>query len=156
MGLSVAVVTSFALLGNNERGMTVVGYTLEIPFFSTKAVSHAGFYKFVFSNVGVNLWLTWGAAILALISTAGMIPEFVSSGSIDMTLCKPIGRLRLFLTKYATGLLFVALQVIVFSVGAFLVIGLRGKSWEPSVFLAVPLVVVFYSYLYCVWRWSGW
>ncbi len=150
MGLSIAVVASFALLGNNEKGMTVAGYTLEIPFLSTKAVSKAGFYKFIFSGIGVKFWLTWGAAILALVSTAGMIPDFVASGSIDMSLAKPIGRVRLFLTKYATGLLFVALQVIIFSIGAFLIIGIRGKAWEPSVFLAVPLVVAFYSYLYCV------
>jgi ABC-type transport system involved in multi-copper enzyme maturation permease subunit len=150
LGLSLAVVTSFALLGNNEKGMTVLGYTLEIPFLSTRAVSSAGFYKFIFNSVGVKFWLTWGATILALISTAGMIPDFVASGAIDMTLSKPIGRLRLFLTKYAAGLLFVALQVVVFSLGAFIVIGVRGKAWEPSLFLAVPIVVLFYSYLFCV------
>ncbi|GEM_PF-151541 len=150
VGVSVLVVALFAIIGNNDRGLTILGYTIEVPFLSTRAVSSAGFYKFVFSTIGVNFWLTWGATILALISTAGMIPDFVASGSIDMALCKPIGRLRLFLTKYAAGLLFVALPVLVFSAGAFLVIGIRGKSWEPSLFLAVPIVLVCFSYLFCV------
>ncbi len=150
LAISAAVVVGLGLLGNNERGMTILGFTLEVPFLSTKVISTAGFYKFVFSNVGVQFWLSWGATILALISTAGMIPEFVSSGAIELSLCKPISRMRLFLTKYAAGLLFVTLQVLIFSIGGFLVIGLRGGQWLPSVFLAVPLVVAFYSFLYCV------
>jgi hypothetical protein len=65
-----------------------------------------------------------------------------------MSLSKPIGRLRLFLTKYLAGLTFVALQVSVFSLAAFLVIGLRSGSWEPALFLAIPIVLAFFSYLY--------
>ena len=85
-----------------------------------------------------------------LISTAGMIPDLVSGGTVDLILSKPIGRLRLFLTKYVAGLLFVALQASVFVVGAFLVIGVRGEAWRPSILLAVPIIVAFYSYLFCI------
>ena len=63
---------------------------------------------------------------------------------------RPIGRLRLFATQYAAGLLFVTLQVTVFSLASFLVIGLRGGVWEPGLFIAVPLVVCFFSYLFSV------
>ncbi|MBX3357622.1 MAG: ABC transporter permease [Phycisphaeraceae bacterium] len=150
LAISAAVVLALGLLGNNETGVTVVGFTIPVPFLSTKAISSAGFYKLIFSNVGVQFWLSWGATILALISTAGMIPEFVSSGSIELSLCKPISRARLFLTKYAAGLLFVAIQVLIFSIGGFLVIGIRGGQWISTIFLAVPLVLAFYSFLYCV------
>jgi hypothetical protein len=56
----------------------------------------------------------------------------------------------LFLTKYVTGLLFVMLQVGVFSLASFMVIGLRGGAWEPRLFLAIPIVVGVFSYLYCI------
>jgi hypothetical protein len=98
----------------------------------------------------LGLWLTWAAAILALISTASIIPDFLSAGSIDLILSKPIGRLRAYLTKYAGGLLFVAIQVTVFSTAAFLIIGLRTGAWELGLFIAVPLVVAFFSYLFSV------
>src|SRR5207237_9963707 len=32
----------------------------------------------------------------------------------------------------------------------FLVLGLRGGAWEPALFLAVPLVVLMFSYLFAV------
>jgi hypothetical protein len=42
------------------------------------------------------------------------------------------------------------LQVLVFSTASFLVIGLRGGSWEPGLFLAVPIVTLMFSYLFSV------
>ena len=106
--------------------------------------------KGTFLTIGLGLWLTWAAAILALISTASIIPDFLSAGSIDLILSKPIGRLRAYLTKYAGGLLFVAIQVTVFSAAAFLIIGFRTGAWEFGLFIAVPLVVAFFSYLFSV------
>ncbi len=61
-----------------------------------------------------------------------------------------IGVLRLFLSEYLAGLLFVTLQVTVFTAACFLVIGIRGKTWEPGLFWSVPIVVCFFSYLYAI------
>jgi hypothetical protein len=102
----------------------------------------------MFANFGINIWLTWVAMILALVSTAGAFPELMSGGSIELFVSKPIGRLRLFFSRYFTGLLFVALQVAVFCVASFFVIGLRGGTWEWGLFLAVPLVLLVFSYLF--------
>jgi hypothetical protein len=107
-------------------------------------------YKWIFSYFVVGGWFTWVATILALISTASIFPEFVAGGAIDLYLSKPIGRLRLFATKYLTGLLFVVPQVTVFTVGSFLVLGLRAGVWEPGLFLAIPIVVLFFSYLFSI------
>lgn len=102
----------------------------------------------LFYIFGYKAWLTFGAGILALISTAGIFPEFIKDGSIDTVLSKPISRLRLFLTKWATGLLFVFFQISVFTIACFLAIGLRGGVWAFSIFWAIPLTVLFFSYLY--------
>lgn len=152
LGLSGLVVAAFGVLGINDKGLTIIGYSLGIggDSLSTKHMSAAYFYKTLFSAFGIGFWLSWLAALLALISTAGIFPEFVSSGVIDLTLSKPISRIRLFLTQYAAGLLFVALQVTIFCVASFLVLGLRGGVWEPSLFIAIPLVVCFFSFLFAV------
>ncbi len=148
--ISAIVVACFGLVGIHDKGLRIIVWDFDTFAFNTNVISRATFYKMLFFNLGIGFWLTWLATILALVSTAGMIPDFLAGGAIELTLSKPISRLRLFLTKYAAGLLFVALQVLVFAVGSFLVIGLRGGVWEPGVFLSVPIVVVFFSYLFCV------
>ncbi len=150
--ISGLIVLAFAAIGVNEQGVTLLHWQIS-DFGGTvtsDTIPPAMLYKSIFSNFGIAFWLAWGASILALISTAGLIPSFVQGGAVELVLSKPITRVRLFLTKFACGLLFTTLQVAVFTFACFLVIGLRGKSWEPSVFLAIPLVVIFFSYLYSI------
>lgn len=149
MFLSGIVVAAFGAVGINERGLTVLAWEFPFPLTSL-IIPKEIFYKMFFANLGIKWWLGWVASILALVSTAGMFPDFIASGSIELTLSKPIARLRLFLLKYACGLLFVALQVFVFCIASFLVIGLRADAWEPKIFLAIPLTVAIFSFLFCV------
>jgi ABC-type transport system involved in multi-copper enzyme maturation permease subunit len=148
--LAGLVVASFAVVGINERGWTLFGHQFDDMIFNTKIVPRPMFYSLLFSTLGVGFWLTWIGMALALISTCGIIPEFIAGGSIDLYLSKPVSRPRLFLTKYASALRFVALQVLVFSAASFLLIGLRGGSWNWRLFYAVPIVVLVFSYLFCV------
>jgi len=148
--LSGIFVLAMACLGNDAKGLTILVWHIDLPFAGTNVISRPMFYKILFLFAGINVWLTWAATGLALISTAGIIPDFIGSGSIELALSKPIGRVRLFLTKYMTGLLFVAMQVTVFCAGTFLVLGFRGGEWSWRLFLGIPIVLVFFSYLYCV------
>ena len=147
--ISFLVVAAFAAVGINADGLTILWFQLDAPINSPLFPPDL-FYRFLFTNLGVPWWLGWIATILALVSTAGIIPDMIASGSIEQTLSKPIGRVRLYLTKYASGLIFVALQVLAFSAASFLVLGLRGNVWEPKVFIAVPIVVLFFSYLFSI------
>jgi ABC-type transport system involved in multi-copper enzyme maturation permease subunit len=148
--LSVLVVVAVACIGINEKGLKIAFWQLDNDVFNTKQLPPDQFYKMIFVQVGIGIWLSWLATILAVISTAGIFPDLLTSGSIDLFVSKPISRLRLFITQYAAGLLFVALQVTIFSEACFLVIGLRGGVWEPGLFLAVPIMVCFFSYLFSV------
>ena len=147
--LSLLVVVAFAFVGINDVGVTI--FTWEIPgVWNTNFIPKDSFYKFLFVSLAIPFWLGIGASALALISVAGIFPDMLTGGSIDLYLAKPISRLRLFLTKYFCGLLFVGLQVLVFCTASFLVMGIRGGTWEPGVFLAVPIVTLFFSYLFCI------
>jgi ABC-type transport system involved in multi-copper enzyme maturation permease subunit len=148
--LSGLVVAAFACIGINEKGVKLAFWQIDSQGLNTKNMPPDQFYKTMYVQIGISIWLSWVATILAVISTSGIFPDLMTSGSIDLLISKPISRLRLFLTEYAGGLLFVALQVTVFSAASFLVIGLRGGVWEPGLFLAVPLVVCFFSYLFSV------
>lgn len=150
MGLSLIVVLAMGSFGLNPTGFSFLWFSFEERFFNSTVIPPEKFYKFAFATIGIPIWLTWIASILALISTAGIIPDFISGGAIELSLSKPVGRVRLFLTKYFTGLLFVGLQVGAFTVACMVVIGIRGGSWEPDLLLAIPIVLCFYSYLFAV------
>lgn len=150
IAITLLVVAIFACLGINETGVTFLGWTLESPFFNTTTTSPETFYKRLFVSLGIEWWLGLISTLLALVTTCGIIPDLVAPGSIDLLLAKPISRKRLFLTKYATGLLFAAVQVLLFSIASFLVIGVRGGAWEPALFVAVPIVTFFYSLLFSI------
>lgn len=148
MALNFLAVVIFASLGINKTGVSFWHWTFDNPILNTNVVSKRFFYITTFTGTGVTFWLSWVTTILALVSTAGIIPDMISGGTIEAMLSKPIGRVRYFLTKYLSALLFVAMQVGVFTAGAFFVLGIRGSAWEPGIFLAIPIVLAFFSFLY--------
>ena len=150
MVLSLLVVAVIGIGGLNEQGVTIFGFTIEVPFINSTMFTPAEFYKLMFNSVGVTFWLGWLACLLALVSSAGMFPEMVSSGVVENMLSRPTERWRLYMYKFTAGLLFTAAQMGVFCLASFLVIGLRGGAWEPGLFLAIPLVTLLYSYLFAM------
>ena len=147
--LNVLVVGLFSVIGVNERTITVL-WLEPLGDIGAQGPPPMFLYKTIFSTVIVDYWFSWIAAGLALVSTAGIFPDFLASGSVDLFLAKPITRLRLFFTKYLAGLLFVTLQVTLFSLLSFLALGVRGGLWQPGLFAAIPLVLVFFSYLFAI------
>ncbi|MBC7783994.1 MAG: hypothetical protein H7144_09145 [Burkholderiales bacterium] len=150
MILSGIVVAAFGAVGFDERGFSVFWKHFDHTFLNTRFLPKEQLYKNLFIELGVQWWLGFIALILALVSTAPMFPDFLSGGAVDLYLARPLGRTRLFLTKYFVGLLFVSFQVAVFCLASFLVIGIRGGAWVPGLFLAVPVVVLMFSYLWSI------
>ena len=151
LGLSLLVAAMFGLVGINDAGLTFPIYgQLDQALFNTQFLDADVFYKLLFVGLGVKVWLAWAAIILALISTADLIPSLLADGSADLYLSRPVGRVRLLLTRYVTALLFVAAQSTCFAVASLVVIGLRGGVWVPGVLWAVPMIVLLFSFLYCV------
>ncbi len=150
MFLSGIVVGAFGAVGFDETGVSIFWKHFRSPFLNTTFLPIQQLYKNLFISLGVQTWLSYFGLILALISTAPMIPDFLSGGAVDLFLARPMGRLRLFVTKYVVGMLFVGLQVTVFCVASFLVLGLRGGAWVPGLFLAIPVVLLIFSYLWGV------
>ena len=93
--------------------------------------------------------------LLAIIATASFLPNFLEQGTIDVVLAKPMSRLRLFLGRYLGSMVFVFVHATLFVVLTFLVAGLRWGVWLPGYLLAIPLMVLLFSFLYCVSAWAG-
>lgn len=150
LGISMLVMLAYASIGFGESGLSIgFGlYEFEDPFFIEGSPWARALYLGIFSTFVVGVWLTWAATILALISTSSIFPDFLSAGSIEMVLSKPISRTRIFFVKYLGSLLFVLLQMAIFCAGVFLCVGWRIGEWNWAIFAAVPLVTLFFSYLY--------
>jgi ABC-type transport system involved in multi-copper enzyme maturation permease subunit len=152
LGLSGLVVILYGSIGFNNQGVTMLFglFDVESEYITEGSVWARGLYLGIYSNFLVTIWLAWVATILALISTCSIFPEFVSEGSIELSLSKPITRIRLFMMKYLLSMLFVMLQVSIFCLGIFLCVGLRLGEWNWMIFVAIPIVSLFYSYLFAV------
>lgn len=146
--LSGLVALIFAAIGIDQNKLTLFGWHLPFNAIGLSMLRPAEFYEFLFAYFGVQGWMSWIAVGLALISTAGLFPDFLAGGSVDLYLSKPIARWRLLATKYVAALLFVGLQAAVFAACCFVVLRARGHVWVPSVFMAVPGVVLAFSYLF--------
>jgi len=97
-----------------------------------------------------SLTIGYVGIILMVIATAGAFPTLMERGSIDVLLSKPISRGRLFLYKYLATLTFVIIQAVLFFGMTFLVMGLRWGIWVPGYLLSMVLLVLLFSYIYCV------
>jgi ABC-2 type transport system permease protein len=152
LALSAVFVVAYGSIGFDGTGVSMFFglWHIDNEYLVRGSPAARLLYRGIFSTFVVPIWLAWIATILALISTATIFPDFVASGSIDLVLSKPIGRIRLFFYKYIASLLFVLLQVTLFCVGVFFCMGARLDDWEWRIFLAIPIVVLFYSYLFSV------
>jgi len=152
LGLSGITVLFYASIGFNDTGMTMFFGLMDVEneMLTRDSFLSRILYRSIFSTFILGIWLAWIATILALISTASIFPDMVAGGSIDLMLSKPIGRVKLFFYKYLASMLFVVLQVSIFCVGVFLSLGFRLNDWEWRIFAAIPLVTVFYSYLFSI------
>lgn len=152
LGISVLVALIYLSIGFTETGVSLFfgATSFDNDLIREGSPFAEMFYLGIFSMFIVNIWLSWVAIILALITCAPVFPSFMDEGSAGAVLCKPISRLRLFLFKYLAGLLFAFLQTGVFCLIVFFAIRLRVGTWNPSIFWAVPLIVLMFSYLWSV------
>ncbi len=88
--------------------------------------------------------------LLALVFTAGFVPEFVQPSNATVLLSKPAPRWVLLLGKYLGVMTLLALNVGVFVLGTYLAIGLRTGFWVNNYLWGMPLILVqvaaFYSF----------
>ena len=142
----------FLSISNDQNGLTLFFGLIKInlPLLAKGSMGFKLFYFGIFDKILMGLLLTWIVPILGLISTSTLFPDFMKQGSVDVALSKPITRTNLFTLKYLGGLLFVFLQVGLFSVFLYLCLGIRLNDWSPKLFLIIPIVTLVFSYLYVV------
>jgi len=153
IGLSVLIALTMLSVQFHEDSVSLLFGTVTIgqhgkfsPFTDLGRGNIIGIVVYVLLDGLVG----WFGLVLMIIATAGAIPAFIEQGAVDVLLAKPIARSRLFLYKYLSGLVFVFVQATVFVVLTFLVMWLWWGVFAPGYLLGAPLLVLLFSYLYCV------
>ncbi len=102
-----------------------------------------------------DLVVGWIGLMLMIIATANFFTAFIEHGAIDVVVSKPMSRAKLFLGRYVASMMFVFLQASFFGVLTFLVMGIRWGTWLPGYLVIIPLLVILFSYLYCISVWAA-
>lgn len=154
IALGLSALTSiilFGLIDFQPDGWRVLWFsTNESDTLVEGSEAARGLVSWLFGGALMWWWLTWIAILVALISTASVMPEFLSSGAIDLMLARPMSRAKLFLTKFTGSLLFMFAQALLAVSVGYILCGLRFGMWFHEAWLAVPLVAIQFLYLYAV------
>lgn len=151
VGLSVLVALSMFCVEFQPTQVSVLfgKWTFETVDYAPQTVIGRAMIAEIVVGI-MSACLGWIGVLLMIVATASFFPTMLERGAIDVVLAKPISRARLFLYKYAASMVFVLLQATVFVGLTFTVVGLRWQVWLPGYLLAIPLLVLLFSYLYCV------
>ncbi len=98
----------------------------------------------------VNWVAGWALLFVAVVITAGFIPNMLAKGSLDLMVSKPIGRTRLLVYKYVGGLTFVLILTTATVLGVWTAIGLRTGLWSVNFLAIVPVITFCFAVLYAV------
>ena len=150
MGISILVALIYLSIGFDETGTSFFfgASHMESDIFRAGEWQSETMYVAIFTKLIAEYWLSWVAVLLAMISCANIFPDAMDEGTAGMLLTKKLPRFHVFLAKFIGSFLFTALQVILFVTIVFLALRWRLGSWNPSVFLFVPLILLVFIYLY--------
>jgi ABC-type transport system involved in multi-copper enzyme maturation permease subunit len=106
-------------------------------------------------EAGLASGLFTGIILFGIFATAGVIPDALDKGTVDLYLSKPIARWELLLGKYLGAVIAIFLNVLYFMVGAWLVIGLKCHAWDTQILFATLTTTFMFACLYALVAFFG-
>ena len=141
-----------ACFGFDENGWSLFFgmYKKADPLHVRGSPAAVGLMAAIVSNFLIATYIGWLGTVACLAATAGIFPNFMQSGGIDVVLSKPIRRMWVFLGKYVGSLGFVLVQAVYFVLLSFLILRWQVGQWLWGYLWTIPLLVALFSFLYCV------
>jgi ABC-type transport system involved in multi-copper enzyme maturation permease subunit len=94
-------------------------------------------------------WVAGSAGLLlALVWTAGFLPEFLQPSNASVLLAKPVPRWTVLVGRYLGVVAFVGFQVTVFFLGTWLALGLKTGVWLYPYLFGIPTLVMHFAVIY--------
>jgi len=101
-------------------------------------------------QAGLAGGLFTGIILFGVFATASVVPDMLERGTVDLYLSKPIPRWQLLFGKYAGAVVAIALNILYFLAGAWLVFGLKCGVWEPTLLIASFTMMFMFAALYAL------
>ncbi len=154
-GISTIILIAAALAvgaDSTPDGMTITffGRQASPPVTSEMLATLAGTLEAGFAS---GLFL--GIVVFGVFGTAGVIPDALEKGTVDLYLSKPIARWQLLLGKYTGSVAVIFLNIIYFIGGLWLIVGLKVGVWNGRFLLSALLLTYVFASLYSVVAFFG-
>ncbi len=152
LGISTLVAAALSFIGFDENGFSFFYGAIKSPNETFKAGTVAAdrFFGAIVSNFLVGTYIGWVGIVICLVGTAGMFPSLIETGSVDVVVSKPLPRSVLFFARYIGSLAFVLVQSGYFVLLTLVVLRWQMGRWLWGYLWAIPLLVLSFSYIYCV------
>jgi ABC-type transport system involved in multi-copper enzyme maturation permease subunit len=152
LAISLLSAAAMACVGFEPGKVTVLFGMLDFEkeFFTFEDGLRESLITSIVVDVFMDIILGQIGLILVIIATAGFFPAWMERGAIDVVVSKPVRRWQLFLGRYLGSMAFILFHATVFVILTFLVVGFRWGVWIPGYLLSIPLIVLLFSYLYCI------
>jgi ABC-type transport system involved in multi-copper enzyme maturation permease subunit len=106
-------------------------------------------------QAGLASGLFTGIVLFGIFATAGVIPDALERGTVDLYLSKPIARWELLLGKYLGAVLSIFINVAYFMVGAWLIFGIKCQTWDSQIILSTFTTTFMFACLYALVAFIG-
>lgn len=149
LGISVLIAVAMSLISFDRSGVTLFfRWHFDAPEYRAGTEAQRSLVITILTLQLIGNYIGFAGVLLGLVATAGILPDLMRPGAIDVVLAKPLSRAKLFLGKYLGSMSFVLVQSAFFVTLTFLVAGIRWKQWLLPYFWSIPLSVILFSYIY--------
>lgn len=99
--------------------------------------------------------LFFGVVVFGIFGTAGVIPDALEKGTVDIYLSKPVARWQLLAGKYLGSVAVIFINIVYFIAGLWLVVGLKTGVWNTYFLLSALLMTYAFACLYAIVAFLG-
>ncbi len=91
-----------------------------------------------------------GIILFGVFATAGIVPDMMEKGTIDLYLSKPIARWELLLGKYLGAIIVILLNIVYFLGALWLIFGIKVGVWNTAFLMASLSMTFVFAVLYAL------
>jgi ABC-type transport system involved in multi-copper enzyme maturation permease subunit len=149
----IVLVLAFGLSSRDIEGgqvMTLFGLPVSPPATPEQLAVVAGLLQATLAG-----GLFAGLVLFGIFATAGIIPDTLERGTVDLFLSKPLARWHLLGGKYLGGVAAILLNIVYFMGTLWLVFGLKLGVWNWGFLLSSLLTTLVYAALFSIVAFFG-
>ena len=99
-------------------------------------------------QTGIAIAVFFISIFFSLFATAGIFPNFLKKGSIDLIISKPISRERIFVERFLGALTIVGINIFYIVLFSWVVLSMKFEIWNYDFLFAGLIIFIFFSILF--------